>query len=228
LSRAIILVLQVRCTIYCGLWPLDNTSCYLSNMVSEQGLGFCTSQLRCCKSRSEFRAAVYQNFFSNPRRYQRLILCAMVALRCLLFVLVCTFAELPQIDLLGPGRSATPDGLDAPTRPATSQPSSRLLSRSIGSRIPGRCRPSLPRGCPPDRGRPPDPGSLPDTVSAPTGAISSLQSMFPLLPHVVPDRASQDVFHLCARGHMDCCFRVFVRGHLLFVGWSADKMVMGC
>jgi hypothetical protein len=40
LSRVIILVLQVRCTIYCGLWPSYNTSYLLSNMVSELGLEF--------------------------------------------------------------------------------------------------------------------------------------------------------------------------------------------
>jgi hypothetical protein len=75
----------------------------------------------------------------------------MVALRRLLLVNVCTLAELPQIDLLGPSRSAL-ILMDWTRRSATSQPS----SRSIGSRIPGHRCPSLSRGRPPDRGRPLD------------------------------------------------------------------------
>jgi hypothetical protein len=138
-------------------------------------------QLPCC-SLSEF-------FFSNPRRYRRLILCAMVALHRLLLVLVCMFAELPQIDLLGPGRSTLLliDWMrrSTPTRPATAQPSSRLLSRSPGSRIPDRRRLSLPHG------RPPDGFPLPfSKIGLPASASLAPCALLPNRPIPAPTVAS--------------------------------------
>jgi hypothetical protein len=61
LSRVIILVFQVKRTIYCGLWLPDNISCYLSNMVSELDWGFACRNFRalvqaCCLSAGSFGA----------------------------------------------------------------------------------------------------------------------------------------------------------------------------
>jgi hypothetical protein len=160
LSRVIIVVLQVRCTIYCGLWPLDNTNCYLSHGIKAR-LGFSSTP----------QSSIRLIFFCLSHILMRHGCAGSFSAPAILLVAFLNCSGLPPV-LVG-GASSRSNWTFVPlawtkttfcrSRPLLLRLQDLLqwalidvLKLAPNSRSPsGRGRP-LDRGRPPDCGRPPD------------------------------------------------------------------------